>query len=114
MATVSLCDAQTKGNTRGRNPERSYFGKSRKVKEKKVREPRSVSKARRKQEKNQEKIKRDYDNYVKDSRKRAYEIQSPEVQARMKKDKKDIRNRDKSKKKRNSSTTRSGRQKYNK
>lgn len=115
--TVSaVCEAQSKGQTRGRNPEKSLFGKSRKVKAKdtRVREPRSVTKAKRKQEKNEEKLKKDYNNYVAESKKRAVKIQTPEVQARMKKNEKDIKAREKAKKKRVSASTKSGKQKYNK
>ena len=116
FTATAVCEAQTKGTTRGRNPEKSLFGKTkkRKVKETKVREPRSVTNAKRKQEKNQEKIKKDYNNYVEDSRKRSYKIQTPEVQDRMKQNKKDIREREKAKKKRVSESTKSGRQKYKK
>lgn len=112
----AVCEAQSKGRTRGKNPEKSLFGKSRKVKvkETKVREPRSVTKAKRKQEKNKEKLKKEYNNYVADSKKRAYKIQTPEVQARMKQDEKDIKTREKAKKKRVSASTRTGKQKYKK
>ena len=116
ITTVAVCDAQTKGRTKGRNPERSLFNKKRnvKVKETKVREPRAVTKAKRKQEKNQEKLDKDYDNYVEESRKRAYKIQTPDVQSRMKQNEKDIKSRDKDRKKRSAQTTRSGRSKYKK
>ena len=117
LLTVSaVCEGQSKGKTRGKNPEKSLFGKSRKVKvkETKVREPRAVTKAKRKQEKNEEKLKKDYNNYVTDSRKRAYKIQTPEVQARMKQNEKDIKTREKAKKKRVAASTRTGRQKYKK
>jgi hypothetical protein len=116
FTATAVGEAQTKGNTRGRNPEKALFGKSknRKVKSKKVREPRSVTKAKRKQKKNEEKIKKDYKNYVDDSRKRAYEIQSPEVKDRMNQNKKDIKEREKARQKRASKSTRSGRQKYKK
>ena len=116
LTATAVSEAQSKGQARGRNPEKSLFGKSRKVKSKntRVREPRSVSKAKRKQEKNEAQLKKDYHNYVDDSRKRAYDIQTPEVQARMKQNKKDIKSRDKAKKKKVSTSTRSGKKKYNK
>jgi hypothetical protein len=116
FTATAVSEAQDRRNTRGKNPEKSLFGKSknRKVKSKKVREPRSVTKAKRKQEKNEEKIKRDYKNYVEDSRKRAYEIQTPEVKDRMKQNEKDIKEREKAKKKRVSKSTRTGKQKYKK
>jgi hypothetical protein len=68
-------------------------------KEVKVREPRSVMKAKKKQEAQDRQIKREYNKYIKWSRKRTLDIQTPEVQARMKKDRKDAASRDKAKKK---------------
>ena len=56
-------------------------------------------KAKKKQEKNEKKLKKEYAKSVERSRKRAYDIQSPEVQARMKQNQKDTALRDKEKKK---------------
>lgn len=113
-SSVIVFEARVSGQTRGRSTEKSLFGKKRKVKirEEKVREPRAVTKAKRTQEKKQEKLKKDYTNYVDDSKKRSYKIQTPEVQARMKQNQKDIKTREKSRKKKTSSVTRSGRKKY--
>ncbi len=66
----------------------------------KVREPRKVLQAKKQQEKRQEKIDKDYDKFVKNSRKRSYEIQSPDVKARMKQNESNIASRDKAKDKR--------------
>jgi hypothetical protein len=93
--------------------EKELFGKSRgNKKQAKVKEPRSVSKAKRKQEANQEKIHKEYLKSVKTTQKRSYEIQSSEVKARMRQNKKDIASRDKNKKRKTRSTTKKGRKKY--
>ncbi len=81
-------------------------------KEARVREPRSVRKAKKKQEANQEKLKKEYEAFVEEGRKRAYEIQSPEVKERMKANKKETRRRYKEKKKINSANTTKPRKKY--
>jgi hypothetical protein len=59
------------------------FGKSLNTKRVKYRESPSVVRAKKKQAANQEKLKREYAEYVKNERKRAVEIQSPEVRERM-------------------------------
>jgi len=114
FTAVSVCDLNGQGKTRGRNPEKSLFGKSRKVKtnDKKVREPRSVRKAKEEQARKEAKAKKDYNKYVADSKSRAYKIQSPEVQARMKQNEKDIKEREKDHKKKTRSSTKSAQKKY--
>jgi hypothetical protein len=109
-------DGQSAGRTKGKNPEKALFGKTRKVKtkNKKAREPKSVTKAKNKQEKNQDKLKKDYFNHVDASKKRAYKIQSPAVQSRMKQNQKNITEREKAKKKKISSATKRGAGKYKK
>lgn len=109
-------NGQETGRTRGRNPEKSLFGKSRKIKtkDKKVKEPRAVTKAKRTQEQKQAKLKKDYFNSVDASKKRTYKIQSSEVQSRMKQNKQDIKDREKGIKKIRSSATRRGARKYKK
>ena len=100
-----------------KNPEKSLFGKKRKLKKtksSKASEPRSVTKAKRTQEKKQLKIKKDYFSYVGKSRKRAYQIQSPEVKARMNQNEKDIKAREKASRKSKSGSTRRGASKYRK
>jgi hypothetical protein len=79
FCTVSVCEAQRGG----RNPEKALFGKSLNTKRVKYRESPSVVRAKKKQAANQEKLKREYAEYVKNERKRAFEIQSPEVRERM-------------------------------
>jgi hypothetical protein len=96
-----------------RNPEKKLFGKTSGIhKETKVREPRSVLRGKRKQEANDRRLKRNYDKAVKKSQQRTYDIQTPEVKARMKQNKKDYSSRDKGKKKKVRSSTKSAGKKY--
>ncbi len=111
---IGTCNAQVFRSGGSRRAERVLFGKSLgKKKKPRVREPRTVIKAKKKQEKNEKRLKKEYKKFVKRSRERAIEIQSPDVQARMKQNKKDsaIRAREKRKRVRNS-TKKAGR-KYN-
>ena len=55
--------------------------------------------AKKKQEANDRRLKKDYDKSVKQSQKRTIDIQTPEVQARMKQNKKEDVTRYKDKKK---------------
>ncbi|MFZ2338721.1 MAG: hypothetical protein WAW07_03235 [Bacteroidales bacterium] len=82
FCTISVCEAQRYKRSI-RNPERELFGKSLNTKRVKYRESPSVVRAKKKQNANQEKLKKDYAEYVKNERKRAVEIQSPEVRERM-------------------------------
>jgi long-subunit fatty acid transport protein len=85
-----------------------YFGK-----EAKVKEPRSVLKAKKQQEANDKKLKKDYEKSIRQSQKRTIDIQTPEVQARMKQNKKDSAVRDKAKKKKVKTGTKKAAKKYN-
>jgi cytochrome c556 len=110
---TGICDAQTHGRRTPRNPEKSLFGsKSRKGKATKVREPKAVTKAKNKQAKNKEKLKKEYNNFVEESKKHNYQIQSPEVKARMQQDQKDITYREKARMKKTLNTTRKAGKKY--
>jgi hypothetical protein len=80
--TISACEAQ-KYKRSIRNPERALFGKSLNTKDVKYREAPSIVKAKKKQAANKEKIKKEYAVTVKENRKRAIKIQSPEVKERM-------------------------------
>lgn len=104
ICSAAVCEAQ-KYKRSIRNPERALFGKTLNTKEVKYRESRSVVRAKKKQAANQEKLKKDYDEYVKESRKRAVKIQSPEVQARMLENRKeaDLKYKEKNKKRNKSS-----------
>jgi len=78
-----------------------------------VKEPRKVLKAKKKQEANDRKLKNSYEKSVLQSQKRAIEIQTPEVQTRMKQDQKDNARRDKAKNRKVRSATKKARKKYN-
>ncbi|MGC1390591.1 MAG: hypothetical protein WA816_06110 [Bacteroidales bacterium] len=96
-----------------KNPEKQLFGKTLgKRKEVKVKEPRPVHRAKRKQEANDRKLKKDYEKTVRQSQKRAIEIQTPEVQTRMKQNKKDYTKRDKEKRKKVKASTKRAGKKY--
>jgi hypothetical protein len=108
--SIGSCNAQLFH----RNPEKKLFGKSSgKSKETKVKEPKKVLQAKKKQEANKKKLKSDYNKSVKNSQKRTYDIQTPEVQERMKNNQKKSEERDKVKKKKAKSTTKSAGKKYN-
>jgi LAS superfamily LD-carboxypeptidase LdcB len=107
--SIGSCNAQIFH----KNPEKALFGKTRiNKKESKVKEPKTVLKARRKQEANQRKLDKDYEKNVKRSQKRTIDIQTPEVQARMKQNKKDYTSRDKEKKKKVKASTKKAAKKY--
>jgi preprotein translocase subunit SecF len=76
-------------------------------------EPKAARRAKKKQEAKERKQKKDYAASVKRSQKRSIEIQTPEVKARMKQNKKDTESKFKSKKKKANSTTRKAGKKYN-
>ena len=89
LLAIGSCNAQIFH----RNPERQLF-------------------AKKKQEANDRKLKRDYDKSIRRSQKRTIDIQTPEVQKRMKQNKKDYTSRDKEKRKNLKATTRRAGKKY--
>jgi hypothetical protein len=97
-----------------KNPEKKLFGKTHmNGKSAIVKQPRSVLKAKRKQEANDRRLNKEYDKSIKRSQKRSVDIQTPEVQARMKQNKKDYTTRDKLKKKKVKKSTKEAGEKYN-
>jgi predicted outer membrane protein len=110
---VSSGNSQIFNKNASRKAEKSLFGKSlSKKKAPKVQEPRSVTKAKKKQEAKKRKLDKDYAKSVKRSQKRTIDIQTPEVQERMKQDKKNTAARDKEKKKQIRSSTKKAGKKY--
>ena len=110
---IAICDAQTAGRRVPSTPEKSLFGhRSGKIKATKFREPKAARKAKDRQAKNKKKLKRDYKNFVEVSRKHAFNIQTPEVKARMKQNQKDINVREKARRKNTLAATRKAGQKY--
>lgn len=94
--------------------EQKLFGKSVKSrKEPKVRESPKVAKAKKAQAKSEAKIKKDYEKYIKSSQKRAIEIQSPEVQDRMKQNRKQTIVNNKERKKAVRAASKKAGKKYN-
>jgi len=75
-------------------------------------QPRSVKKVMKEQEKKEKQKKKEIEKDDKAAKKRAYDIQSPEVKQRMKQNKKDITAREKAKKKQNHSKTKKAAKKY--
>jgi hypothetical protein len=115
ILTVIVCsgNSQIFRKNASRKAERDLFGTSlSKKKAPKVQEPRSVTRAKKKQEANKRKLDKDYAKHVKKSKKRTFDIQTSEVQERMKQDKKDTAARDKEKKKKIRSSTKKAGKKY--
>jgi hypothetical protein len=92
--------------------EKGISNKSARGKTAKVKEPRAVIKAKKKQEANDKKLKSDYEKSTKASQKRTYDIQTPDVQKRMKQNEKDASVRDKAKKSRTKQATKKAGKKY--
>jgi len=115
LLLILLCVAgPVKAQIFHKDPEKQLFGKSGTGRrEAKVREPRKVVRAKKKQERNQRRLDKAYDKAVKKSQKRSYDIQTPEVQARMKQNRKDYTMRDKVKRKRVREASKEAGQKYN-
>lgn len=110
--SFSVCEAQ-KSLGKINNPERAMFGKSLNNKTVKYKESPSVVRAKKKQVANEKKLKKEYEAYIKDQRKRAMKIQSPEVQTRMINNRKDTDSKYKEKKKRGKQAARKTAKKYN-
>lgn len=89
-----------------------FSKKTGKTKGVKLNKPMSAKQAMKKQEANDRKLKKEYEDFVKENQKRSFEIQTPEVQARMKQNQKDAKTRYKAKNKNNSTATRKAARKY--
>jgi hypothetical protein len=94
--------------------ERGLFGKTSrgKSKEVKVKQPRVALKAQKKQEANKKEMDKDYDKLIKKSQQRTIDIQTADVQERMKNNQKETIARDKAKKKNTTTATRRAGKKY--
>jgi len=110
---LSIISFQGNAQIFKKNPEKQLFGKTNiKKKAPKVRERRSVVRARKQQEANERHLKKESAIAVKKSRKRTYDIQSPDVQERMKQNQKDLTARDKNKRKKVNPEAKKVRKKY--
>ena len=104
LLTISSCNGQFFKKHGSRNADRGLFGK--------VKEPRTVLKAKKIQEAKDRKLKKDYSRSVKRSQKRTIDIQTPEVQVRMKQNQKNSVIRDNAKKKKVRSNSKKAGKKY--
>ena len=110
FSASAICEAQS--GRPSRKPDKQLFGRSLKKKQVKYREAPSIVRARKKQEARQEMLKKEYDQYVKEQRKRAYDIQSPEVQERTKQNRKETDQSYKEKRKKQKEKSKEKRGKY--
>jgi preprotein translocase subunit SecF len=111
--SISICNAQFFHKKGSRHVEKGLFGKSPgKRKTLKVKGPRTVNKAKKKQEANQQRLKNDYAQSIKRSQKRTIAIQTPDVQERMKQNQKSFAQRDKTKRRKTKSGSSKARRKY--
>lgn len=114
LFVFSLAIGTCNGQLFNKNPEKKVFGKTHlSGKAPKVKEPRKILHAKRKQEANQRRLDKEYDKAILRSQKRSIDIQTPEVQERMKQNKKDYTDRDKARKKKLKESTKSAGKKYN-
>ena len=112
---ISVCDAQPLGTGPVGRTRHSLFGISfSKISSTDVKAPKSVNQVKKEQEKKKKHEDADWAKSVKESQKRTVKIQSPEVQARMKQNQKDIKTREKTKKAKNSASTKEAAKKYKK
>jgi hypothetical protein len=110
MVVCTSCNSRLFSRMQVRKAERSMAGPERSSR--RIIEPKAARKAKKTQEKNQEKLKADYYKSVNKSKKRTVDIQTPEVQERMKQDIRNIKKRDKTVKKRSGNVTHRGAKKY--
>jgi hypothetical protein len=113
VLVLFLAAGSAQGQLFHRNPEKKLFGKTQmKGSAPKVKESHSVKRAKKQQEANDRKLKKEYAKSVKKSKQRSYDIQTPEVQDRMKQNAKDGKTRDKMKKKKMKDSNRKAGKKY--
>ncbi|MGM0666948.1 MAG: hypothetical protein ACQETA_06470 [Bacteroidota bacterium] len=117
VAGESVAEAQTSifDRWKARRIEKKMSGSKRKVaKEKKISEPRSVTKAKKEQAKREDKLRDDYQKATREERNRHFNIQTADVQERMKQNEKEIEAREKEKRKAMRKAGRKARKKYKK
>ncbi|MDY0097828.1 MAG: hypothetical protein RBR81_01380 [Bacteroidales bacterium] len=95
------------GGSMKRESARSVSGK-----QGKAREPRSVRKAKKQQALKEKNLKKEYAEFVRENRKRSYEIQTDEVKERMKANKKSTKKSYAEKKKKNTEAGKKASKKY--
>ena len=112
LLTAGSGNAQISNKKSPGSTSKGLFGLSFRKNGSKVKNPVSAKKSIKKQEAKDKKLKRDYNKFIKKSQKRTYEIQTPDVKARMKQNQKDNAIRDKTKKKKTRSSTKKAGKKY--
>jgi hypothetical protein len=113
LFSVSVsCNSRLFNKISSRGSGRELSGSSRKSKEVKIKEPGAVRSAKKKQEAREKANKKTYFKSIDNSKKRTVEIQTPEVQARMKQNKDQITARDKAKSKKVRNANKKLRNKY--
>jgi hypothetical protein len=109
-----VCEAQTferyGAPKQGRSAVKKGPLKSRVVN---IKGPKSIEKAKKKQEANDRKLRNDYKKFVKSNQKRSIQIQTPEIQKRMKQNIKNANSSYKAKKKNSAIRTKEAGRKYN-
>ncbi|HLP72375.1 MAG TPA: hypothetical protein VK155_05685 [Bacteroidales bacterium] len=108
---LGSCKTALFSRTSTRKVERGMSGPNRKAV--KMKEAPGVRRAKKTQQKKQEKQDRDYDKFVKKSRKHTFEIQSDDVKARMKQNDADRKTREKIKSRKAHQATKKAGRKYN-
>jgi hypothetical protein len=112
---ISVCEAQTSPDRAPKPAGKGFFGLfSGKKSTGKPKAPKNASQVKKEQEKKKKKSDADYAKSIKESQKRTIKIQTPDVQDRMKQNKRDITAREKARKKKTSSATRKAGSKYKK
>ena len=94
--SVTVCEAQRSP----KNPEKALFGKSHNRRQARIWELPAVRRAKKKQEANERRLKKEYAKYVEETRKHSLSIQTPEVKERMIANRKESDKKFKEKKKR--------------
>jgi hypothetical protein len=111
--TVSVCDAQTFERRAAPRQNKSIAHKGPlKQNAVKAKGPRAAQKVQKKQAAKDKKADNDYKKFVKNNQKRSIQIQTPEVQVRMKQNIQDANSNYKLKKKSSISRTKTGGRKY--
>jgi len=109
----SLLTLSANAQVNQNNPGGQKFRVSQSSNSSKIKKPKNVVRTKKKQEANDRRLKKEYDKSVLRSQKRTVEIQTPDVQERMKQNKKDYIKRDKEKKKKVRQATKEAGGKYN-
>ncbi len=112
LLTSGNLNAQILNRNSSGRAEKTLAGKSPGRKKVKTKGPKIVLKTKKKQEAKEKKSKKDYAQFVKKSQKRSIDIQTPDVQARMKQNRKDAASRSKIKKKNSRMSTKKAGRKY--